>query len=163
MGIALKVGAAVVALGSAGALLLYGSEAPGAVRYAKTVDEVLSRPAEFASRDLRVTGALTPGSIRFRESPCEWRFSIQSAGKDGNAVSNPREMQVRFPQCVVPDTFRDGMGVSVSVEGRLDGVSTDGTAFLATNVVAQCPSKYEMKQRAAAGETMPHAAPAPSM
>ena len=63
-------------------------------------------------------------------------------------------MPVRYAQCVVPDTFRDvpGMDVGVTVEGEL---LTDNS-FEATSVLAKCPSKYEMKQKAAGGEKMPH-------
>jgi cytochrome c-type biogenesis protein CcmE len=71
---------------------------------------------------------------------------------------NGSDMPVRFPECVVPDTFRDGMGISVTVQGR---IQTDGT-FLANQVVPRCPSKYEMQQRQRAGEQMPHAAPPPA-
>jgi cytochrome c-type biogenesis protein CcmE len=42
----------------------------------------------------------------------------------------------------VPDTFREGSGVTV--RGRLQG---DGT-FVANEVVAKCPSKYEEAARA---------------
>jgi cytochrome c-type biogenesis protein CcmE len=57
---------------------------------------------------------------------------------------------------VVPDTFRDvpGMDVGVTVEGALQA----DNSFEATSVLAKCPSKYEMKDRANKGEQMPHAA-----
>ena len=61
-------------------------------------------------------------------------------------------MAVRFPQGVVPDTFRDGMGIQVTVQGEL---GQDGT-FLANQVIPRCPSKYEMQQRMEAGEDMPY-------
>jgi cytochrome c-type biogenesis protein CcmE len=115
------------------------------VSYSKLVDEVMADPAAFQDRQLRVEGDLRQGSVRFREEPCEWRFVLQ---KDG------REMPVSFPQCVVPDTFRDGFGIQVTVQGRLQ---EDGT-FLANEVIPRCPSKYEMQQRLESGEQMPHAA-----
>ena len=61
-------------------------------------------------------------------------------------------MPVTFPQCVVPDTFRDGFGIQVTVQGKLNG-SGD---FLATEVIPRCPSKYEMQEKLEAGEAMPH-------
>ena len=67
-------------------------------------------------------------------------------------------MSVAYPQCVVPDTFRDGMGISVTVRGELQ----EDNSFLANEVVPRCPSKYEMQQRQENGETMPHAAEAPT-
>ena len=142
----LKIGIIVVVLGGAVALLLFGSSASDAFVYSKLVDEVMTKPQEFAGRELRVEGQLKPGSIKFREDPCEWRFVIEKAGK---------EMPVEFPQCVVPDTFRDGMGISVTVQGKLTGQG----GFLANQVVPRCPSKYEMQQKKKNGEVMPHATP----
>lgn len=131
-------------LGGAVALILFGGSASEAFVYSKLVDQVMEDPAQFKGRELRVEGELKPGSIQFREDPCEWRFVIEKAGK---------EMPVRFPQCVVPDTFRDGMGISVTVQGKLEA---EGASFLANQVVPRCPSKYEMEQRQKNGETMPH-------
>jgi cytochrome c-type biogenesis protein CcmE len=114
--------------------------------YSETLSEVAARPAEHATHTLRVEGRLQNGSIRFREDPCEWRFVLEEEG---------RTMPVEFSQCVVPDTFRDGMGITVVVEGR---IREDGS-FVASQVIPRCPSRYEMEQRQQAGETMPHAAP----
>jgi cytochrome c-type biogenesis protein CcmE len=143
---ALKIALIVGFLGAAVALLLFGSSASDAFVYSKLVNEVMTSPQSFAGRELRVEGELKPGSIKFREDPCEYRFVIEKAGK---------EMAVQFPQCVVPDTFRDGMGISVTVQGKL----TSEGGFLANQVVPRCPSKYEMQQRKKNGEVMPHAQP----
>lgn len=136
-----KVGLVFVALVGVSVWLLTGSDNPFV--YSKLVHEVMSEPTAFEGRPLRVEGELRQGSIQFREDPCEWRFVIHKEG---------REMPVRFPQCVVPDTFRDGMGIQVTVQGELGG---DGV-FLANQVIPRCPSKYEMQQRMEAGETMPY-------
>jgi cytochrome c-type biogenesis protein CcmE len=115
--------------------------------YSKPVDEILANPGKYAGRPVRAEGNLVHGSIAHRESPCEWRFVI---------AKGRSEMPVRYPQCIVPDTFRDvpGMDVGVTVEGQ---VQADGS-FLATTVLAKCPSKYEMKERQERGEQAPHAA-----
>jgi cytochrome c-type biogenesis protein CcmE len=139
----LKLAAVFVILSGAVGLLLLTSNASEAFVYSKLVHEVMANPKEFQDRELRVEGLLKPGSIQFRQEPCEWRFVIEKQGK---------EMPVRFPQCVVPDTFRDGMGISVTVQGKLE----DEKAFLANQVVPRCPSKYEMQQRKDKGEQMPH-------
>jgi cytochrome c-type biogenesis protein CcmE len=138
-----KVSVVVTLLGAAVAFLIFGSTASDAFVYSKMVDEVMADPAAFAGRELRVEGELKQGSIRFREQPCEWRFVIEKKGK---------ELPVEFPQCVVPDTFRDGMGISVTVQGKL----TASGGFLANQVVPRCPSKYEMQQRKNNGEAVPH-------
>ena len=134
-------------LGVAVAVLL-GSESSPFV-YSRMVHEVVQEPGEWQGRTLRVEGQLTNGSIRFREDPCEWRFTLEEQGQ---------QMPVEFSQCVVPDTFRDNMGISVVVEGT---IREDGS-FVATQVIPRCPSRYEMEQRGQAGEAMPHAAPPPS-
>lgn len=138
----LKVGIVFTMLGGAIALLLFGSQASDALVYSKLVDEVMSKQDEFKNRELRVEGDLKQGSIQFAEEPCEYRFVL---GKPGN------EMPVRFPQCIVPDTFKDGVGLKVTVQGKL----TNDGYFLANQVIAKCPSKYEMNERAKKGEAMP--------
>ena len=88
---------------------------------------------------------LVHGSLQKREAPCEYRFTITKNGK---------EVPVRFPSCVIPDTFKDvpGVDVGVTVEGQLRA----DNSFDATNIFAKCPSKYEMKEKQRAGEKMPH-------
>ncbi len=119
--------------------------------YSKPVDELVKNKSTFAGRQVRAEGNLVHGTLKKREQPCEYRFTIEK-----NGVQVP----VRFAQCVVPDTFRDvpDMDVAVTVEGEL---LTDST-FEATSVLAKCPSKYDMKERQQKGERMPHSA-APSM
>ncbi len=115
--------------------------------YSKPVDELVAQKARFKGRPVRAEGNLVHGTLVKRETPCEYRFTISK-----NDVAVP----VRFAQCIVPDTFRDvaGMDVGVTVEGEL----LADNSFEATSVLAKCPSKYEMKDRAARGERMPHAA-----
>jgi cytochrome c-type biogenesis protein CcmE len=144
-GLVFGLGAAAAAICG---LVLVGMQ-EGAV-YAKPVDELVSQKAKFAGRPVRAEGNLVHGTLVKRDSPCEYRFTIE---KNGTALP------VRFPQCVVPDTFRDvaGMDVAVTVEGELRPDNT----FEATSVLAKCPSKYEMKERQQKGEKMPHAATDP--
>jgi len=143
----LKIGLVMALLGGAVAYLLLGGNGESPFVYSKRVDEVAVDPAQFVDRTLRVEGQLRTGSIQFRQDPCEWRFVLEQAGQS---------MPVEYSQCVVPDTFRDGMGISVVVEGRIRG---DGS-FVASQVIPRCPSRYEMDQRRQSGQTMPHAAPA---
>ncbi len=113
--------------------------------YSKPVDELLAQKAKFAGRPVRAEGSLVHGTLAKRETPCEYRFTITKNGVD---------VPVRYAQCIVPDTFRDvpGMDVGVTVEGELQA----DNSFEATSVLAKCPSKYEMKDRTANGESMPH-------
>lgn len=141
-----KLGVVVAILSAAVAFLLFGGEAQEAFVYSKSVPDVMRSPKGFKGKALRVEGDLKKGSVLFREKPCAWKFTLE---KEGFA------MPVEFPQCIVPDTFRDGMGISVVVQGRIQ----DNGEFLATQVIPRCPSKYEMNQRAKKGEAMPHADP----
>jgi cytochrome c-type biogenesis protein CcmE len=136
----------LVLLVMAGGIVALVMSFSGAAVYSKSVDQVLAERAQLAGRRLRVDGTLVHGTLVKRDSPCEYRFEMQKNG----AV-----LPVRYAQCVVPDTFRDvpGMDVGVTVEGKL---ASDGT-FDAAQVLAKCPSKYEMKDRASKGESAPHA------
>jgi cytochrome c-type biogenesis protein CcmE len=142
-----KIGAVMLALGGVVTYLLVSNQ--DVFVYSHMVDEVMASPEQFADRTLRVEGNLVDGTVQFREDPCEYRFTI---------AREQREMHVDFPQCIVPDTFREGMGITVVVEGRL---AADGS-FHASQVIPRCPSRYEMDQRSSAGESMPHGMPGAS-
>jgi len=116
--------------------------------YSKNVDQVMAEGRSLGTRQLRVEGNLVHGSLTRRDQPCEYRFTIK--GKEA-------EMPVSYAKCIVPDTFRDvpGMDVGVTVEGKLGAAGQ----FEATTVLAKCPSKYEMKEKQARGEEMPHQLP----
>ncbi|MEB2314003.1 MAG: cytochrome c maturation protein CcmE [Sorangiineae bacterium] len=115
--------------------------------YSKNVDELLAERSRLEDRAVRVTGVLVKGTLVHRDQPCEYRFKMSKNG----AV-----LDVRYAQCVVPDTFRDmpGMDVEVTAEGKL----TEGGGFEADQIMAKCPSKYEMKDRENHGEKAPHTA-----
>ncbi|MFO0593049.1 MAG: cytochrome c maturation protein CcmE [Polyangiaceae bacterium] len=107
--------------------------------YSLPVAELTSNQAKYVGRKVRVEGELTPGTLKKRDQPCEYRFDVQTMGAayDSNTVKVP----VRYGQCVVPDTFRDmpGGGVQVTIEGSL----TKEGYFEATLVMAKCSSKYD--------------------
>ncbi|APR99260.1 cytochrome c maturation protein CcmE [Pajaroellobacter abortibovis] len=137
----------VIALAMAGAtmaaLVLYGIK--GVAIYSKPVDEFLSQQGRVMGRAVRVEGNLVHGSLQQRVQPCEYRFLIEKNGT---------ELAVHYPQCVIPDTLRDvpQIQVGVTVEGKLQ---QEGF-FLASSVLAKCPSKYEMKEREQRGDRAPH-------
>lgn len=130
----------------AGILTLVLSSANQAAIYSLPTDQLVAHKDEYAGRNVRVEGMLVKGSLKQRAEPCEYRFFIEKGGA---------RLPVRFAQCVVPDTFRDvpEMDVQVTAEGKL---SPEGH-FEATQIMAKCPSKYEMQERAAKGEKAPHA------
>ena len=132
--------AALLALGG-GILALVLNGGQEAVAYSYQVDEVKAQGAALGERQLRVQGLLVSGTLTKRDDPCEYRFLMR---KEGDKAGEP--LQVQYPLCVVPDTFRDvaGVAVEVTAEGRL---AADGH-LQATKIFAKCPSKYEMRESA---------------
>jgi cytochrome c-type biogenesis protein CcmE len=138
--------AALLVIGGA-ILTLVMTSFDGAAIYSKTVDELVAQKDSLAGRNVRVQGTLIKGTLGKRESPCEYRFRLKKNGA---------EIDVRYSQCVVPDTFRDvpNVDVDVTATGKL---AADGH-FQASEIMAKCPSKYDMKQQAASGMKAPHGA-----
>jgi cytochrome c-type biogenesis protein CcmE len=160
------LGGLVVLMG--GILVLVFSTNEDSAVYAYSVDGLTAQASELSGRQVRVTGTLVSGTLTFRAKPCEYAFNLQPSRAPTTAgVSLPSAgekaseyLKVSFPQCVVPDTFRDVKGVEVEVtaEGRLN---SDGSLD-ASKVFAKCPSKYEMKESAQAmGKAPDHGGGAP--
>jgi cytochrome c-type biogenesis protein CcmE len=128
-----------------GILTLVFTSVDDAAIYSVTTDQLVKNKSDYEERNVRVEGQLENGTLRFRKEPCEYRFSMEKNGE---------KLAVRYPACVVPDTFKDvpGVDVQVTAEGKL---SPEGH-FEATHIMAKCPSKYEMEQRAKNGEQAPH-------
>ena len=113
--------------------------------YSKGVDELVAEREKLGNRNVRVAGNLLKGTLKRRDEPCEYRFTM---------VKNEKTIDVRYAQCVVPDTLRDvpDMDVEVTAEGKLHAEGY----FEANQIMAKCPSKYDMKDRAQKGEKAPH-------
>ncbi len=77
-----------------------------------SVAALLGDSARLKGRRVRVEGTVVPGSLSFREGPCEYRFRLAGGGV---------EMPVRHAACVVPDTFREipGFAMPAMLEGEL--------------------------------------------
>jgi len=114
--------------------------------YSKGVDQLVAEKARLMGRTVRLDGTLVSGSLRRRDTPCEYRFSL---------TKNGARLPVRFAQCVVPDTFRDVPGTDVRV--TVEGVLEQGGYFSANQIMAKCPSKYEDQMRK--GQRPPYAPP----
>ncbi len=135
----------LVGMGAAILFVVFSGFKQAAV-YSKGVDELLRDKNRFESRTVRVVGTLVAGTLARRSDPCEYRFKMQK---------NDAILTVLYPQCVVPDTFRDvpGVKVEVTAEGQ---ISADGT-FRAQQIMAKCPSKYDMRGKSSQGQAIPHA------
>lgn len=103
--------------------------------YSMPLADFLANSEQHADRRVRIEGELVPGSLTKREKPCEFRFTLRDI-----VNKEAKTLQVRFPQCIVPDTFRDMPegGVLVTAEGSLE---PEGH-FEATEIMAKCSSKY---------------------
>ncbi|HLV68997.1 MAG TPA: cytochrome c maturation protein CcmE [Polyangiaceae bacterium] len=130
-----------------GILALVFTSFEDAAVYSRGVDQLMREKDKLRDRNVRVEGTLVKGTLLRRDEPCEYRFTIEKQGAT---------LPVRYAQCIVPDTFRDvpGMDVTVTAEGKLN----EAGYFEASHIMAKCPSKYEMRERAKRGEAAPHAA-----
>lgn len=124
--------ALLVAVGALASLFFFGVKS--AAIYAMPVTDLVQQTEKLSGRRVRVEGELVPGTLVKRDQPCEYRFTMRDETKT-------QKLDVRYAQCVVPDTFRDmpGGGVQVTVEGKLEQAGH----FEASLVMAKCTSKYD--------------------
>lgn len=108
--------------------------------YSMTLEKFVAQQEQYAERRVRIEGELVPNSLKKRDDPCEYRFQLRDADA---------RMEVRFPQCVVPEAFQDRgqPGVMVTAEGKMK----DGH-FEATSILAKCASKYDPKTHTFEGQ-----------
>ncbi len=122
---AAKIGVTSLVLATVFGVLLYTTLGES-MQYYKYVDEVVTSQSDWTGKKLQVHGYVVPGSIGKKRDRLEYRFDIQRNGKTMRA----------FYTGIVPDTFKDDSEVV------LTGVLTkDG--FMANDMTAKCPSKYE--------------------
>lgn len=122
---AAKIAATSIVLIAAFGTLLY-STLGESMQYYKYVDEVMAQPSQWEGKKLQVHGNVVPGSIGRKRDTREYQFELQRNGKTIRAYYNG----------IVPDTFKDD--AEVVLTGHL---TTNG--FMATDMTAKCPSKYE--------------------
>jgi len=122
---AAKIGVTTLVLATVFGVLLYTTLGES-MQYYKYVDEVASSPEAWAGKKLQVHGYVVPGSIGRKRDKLEYQFDIQRNGQTLRA----------YYAGVVPDTFKD------EAEVVLTGQLTE-SGFVATDMTAKCPSKYE--------------------
>jgi cytochrome c-type biogenesis protein CcmE len=122
---AIKLGLTVVVLATAFGALLFVSLGEN-LQYYKYVDEVMADPHAWIGKPLRVHGYVVPNSINRKQTVREYRFDVQHNGK----------MIRAYFTGTPPDAFKD------EAEVVLTGV-LNKDAFMATDIQAKCPSKYE--------------------
>src|SRR5262245_22120815 len=122
---AAKIGVTSLVLLTAFGILLYTTLGES-MQYYKYVDEVMVEPQAWHGKPLQVHDYVVKGSIGRKRDALEYQFDIQRNGKTLRA----------YYTGVVPDTFKDDSEVV------LTGQLTD-QGFMATDMTAKCPSKYE--------------------
>lgn len=117
-------------------------------QYYQSLDEFMVDMDELEGRSLRVHGYVANQSIDRDLAAKRVRFSVQNAPPHGGARGPT--LDVVFQGLETPDLFQDG--AEVVIEGRI-GSTSGRPVFVANNVMAKCPSKFEAQ--AAAGESGP--------
>jgi cytochrome c-type biogenesis protein CcmE len=130
---AAKIGVTTLVLATVFGVLLYTTLGES-MQYYKYVDEVVDSSTDWTGKKLQVHGYVVPGSIGRKRDRLEYRFELQRNGKTLRAFYNG----------VVPDTFKDDSEVV------LTGMLTS-EGFMANEMTAKCPSKYEEAPGVAAG------------
>jgi cytochrome c-type biogenesis protein CcmE len=133
---------ALAALGVTALLGWYAAtnlEDIGTFRYYQTLEEF--RAAGAPAGPSRVHGYVAPGSIVRDVAGRSLRFEVVNDPPHAAAApaATGERLSVVYPTLETPDMFKDG--AEVVVEGRLQ----TGSVFVADNVMAKCPSKFEAK------------------
>ena len=96
--------------------------------YYYTVAEAQAKASEIGQREFRIKGNVVAGSLALREGVLnEHRFEL---------IADAEVIEVHY-NGPLPDTFSDD--AEVIALGRF----ADGGRFVATEVIAKCPSRYE--------------------
>ena len=122
---AAKLGLTTLVLATAFGILLYTTMGES-MQYYKYVDEVAGQPEAWAGKTLQVHGYVVPGSIGRKRDALEYQFQLQRNGQVIRA----------YYTGVVPDTFKNDAEVVLTGQFTPNG-------FMATDMTAKCPSKYE--------------------
>jgi cytochrome c-type biogenesis protein CcmE len=122
---AAKVGITTLVLAVALGVMLYTTMGES-MQYYKYVDEVTAAPEQWRGKTLQVHGNVVPGSIGRKRDALEYQFDIQRNGQVMRA----------YYTGITPDTFKDDAEVVLTGQLTANG-------FIATDMTAKCPSKYD--------------------
>lgn len=137
-GLQIALGALVVA-GLLGWYAATNLDRIGTFEYYQSLHEF--RAEGVVGKPVRVHGYVATGSIERDVAQRQVRFGVVNDPPHAGAAGGD-PLPVVYATLETPDMFKDG--AEVVVEGRLDAHSV----FLADNVMAKCPSKFEAKAAA---------------
>ena len=100
--------------------------------YYYSVSELMQKESELSGEGIRVSGYVSPGTIRLDQQLSQVEFVVSEKNSEGS-------LPVVY-QGLIPDTFKDH--AEVVVEGSYH---SGQKRFHATTLLAKCPSKYESK------------------
>jgi len=128
----------------AGLLAWYGYTNLGdtSFTYYQTLEEFEAAGPTPGDGGLRVHGYVSIASIERDVAGKQVRFLVQNDPPHAapSAASSDARLEVVYRSLETPDLFKDG--AEVVVEGRLRGRGQDAV-FVADNVMAKCPSKFQ--------------------
>jgi len=133
---------AIATLSIFGALGWMMASGEGSFQYFAQISQ-LSDSDRGRDTGLRIHGFVADGSILRDVAAGQVDFAIHDGATEPNAEfqavrNEPSLLRIRYDGIYVPDLFRDGAEVVV------EGGFRDGT-FVATRIMAKCPSKYEVE------------------
>lgn len=136
---------AQIAVGATAIALLIGwfgwtnLEAGATYQYYQTLDEFVLAGNDLAGKSVRVHGYVANESILRDVQARNVRFAVQNDPPHAGGEIG-QTLPVLYNGLETPDLFRDG--AEVVVEGMLVDHGNE-VVFVADNVLAKCPSKFE--------------------
>ncbi len=149
-GVQLAIGATLIF----GLLSWYGYtnlESGSTFQYYQSLDEFLASAegdGALVGKSLRVHGYVAPGTIDRNLQAKHVTFEVQNDPPHKNPDSGAT-LSILYQSLETPDLFRDG--ADVVVEGKL-AMQAGQPVFMAENVLAKCPSKFEANAEVPQGE-----------
>ncbi|MEO1933439.1 MAG: cytochrome c maturation protein CcmE [Myxococcales bacterium] len=139
-GVQIAIGAAAIAL----LLGWYGMTQTSdglSFQYFQNLEDFHSKSIQMVGRSARVHGYVAAESIERDLQEQSVRFAVQNDPPHGGGPIG-QILVVEYGSLEIPDLFKDG--AEVVVEGQLV-MASGKPIFVADNVMAKCPSKFEAK------------------
>jgi cytochrome c-type biogenesis protein CcmE len=115
-------------------------DASSTFQYYQSLEEFLSAGTLPEGKSLRVHGYVALESIERDLEGRQVRFVVVNDPPHAAGPKGAGSLAVLYASLETPDLFGDG--AEVVVEGTLEGQG-ENAVFLADNVLAKCPSKFE--------------------
>ncbi|MBK6684314.1 MAG: cytochrome c maturation protein CcmE [Deltaproteobacteria bacterium] len=132
---------ATIIVGAGGYLLADTMAEPEVLTYFQPADVVIVNQKDFLGQRIRMGGHVAKDSILLKKGTLEYQFEVKPVlGMMKFPEAKDKTITVRYTG-VVPDTFKDDAEVIVTGMVQPDG------SFVAKELLAKCPSKYEAEQK----------------